>query len=641
MAHRRALAALAALILVPLLLLGAAVGVVQSEWGERWAEGAIARRIDREVQIEDVDVDLGWPPAVHLGRLRVGNPAWATTPDLIDAYGVHAVVEVLPLLRRKLVLPFLSARKATAGLESDAGRATWRFGGDGQGESPFVVGRIDLDEGAIVYRDAEEQTDLRVDARGSAGPGGELDLRAAGRFRGEPTQATATIPALDPTPTAPIRVTGTARIGKTEMTVDGSFATSLDTIDARLGLSGATLRDLRKLAGLELPDTPPYRVDGQLRHTGQEWAFDPFKGKVGDSDLAGTATYRTDGARPRFHAQLRSTKLDLDDLGPLVGTPPNTGAGESASAEQRTKAEERKRASRVFGRDPIDASRWTRLDMDVTLEAKRVLRPQSVPLDALAFRAVLKDGQLRFDPLTFGVAGGRVRGTVALDGRHKPMRADVQLDAQGLKIARLFPKAETMQQSFGTVYGRAKLAGRGASVGEILGSSDGSIALAVDGGHVSLLLVEMLGLDVAEALSLLGTRNRQVTLRCAVADLTVKDGVASPQVFVIDTSDTVVGVTGTAHLGRERLDFVFRPEPKDPSIFALRSPIELTGTIKDPVVTPRIGPIAARVGAAALLAAVNPVLGILPFIETGPGEDTNCGALMAHAKSKGAVKKTP
>jgi hypothetical protein len=100
-------------------------------------------------------------------------------------------------------------------------------------------------------------------------------------------------------------------------------------------------------------------------------------------------------------------------------------------------------------------------------------------------------------------------------------------------------------------------------------------------------------------------------------------------------------VTGTAHLGREQLDLVFRPEPKDPSIFALRSPIELTGTIKDPVVTPQMGPIAARVGAAALLAAVNPVLAIIPFIETGPGEDTNCSALMAHAKAKGAVKKTP
>jgi hypothetical protein len=42
-----------------------------------------------------------------------------------------------------------------------------------------------------------------------------------------------------------------------------------------------------------------------------------------------------------------------------------------------------------------------------------------------------------------------------------------------------------------------------------------------------------------------------------------------------------------------------------------------------------------------LLAAVNPLLAILPFIETGPGKDSNCGALIAQARGKGAVKKTP
>jgi uncharacterized protein involved in outer membrane biogenesis len=640
MAHRRALAALAALILVPFLLLGAAVAIVQSEWGERRAERAIAERIGRDVQIEDVDVDLGWPPALHVERLRIGNPDWATTPDLVDAHGLTAHVEIPPLFRRKLVLPLLSADKASAGLEVDGERATWRFGGGGQGESPFVIGRVDLDQGRIVYRDAGEETDVVVDAQGSAGPGGKLELAATGTFRGEAAKATATIPEFDPRPSAPIRVDAKGTLGKTRVTVDGSFATSPVTIDAKLELAGASLRDLHKLAGVELPDTPPYRIGGTLRHTGQEWVFDPFDGKVGDSDLAGAVTYRSGGARPFFLAKLRSKRLDLDDLGPLVGTAPKTGPGETASARQKREAAKRQATEQVFSHDPIDTSRWTKLDMDVTLDAQRVQRPDAVPIDALAFRAVLKDGRLRFDPLSFGVAGGRVRGTAALDGTHKPMRGDLKLDVQGLKLARLFPQTESMNQSFGTLYGRAKLAGSGASVGDLLGSSNGNVTLAIDGGHVSLLLVEMLGLDLAEALSLLGTRNRQVTLRCAVADLEVRNGVGTADPFVIDTSDTVVGVTGGVDLGAERLGFVFRPEPKDPSIFVLRSPIELNGTFVDPDVKPRIGPIAARVGVAALLAAVNPVLAIIPFIETGPGEDTNCGALTAQAKAKGAVRKT-
>jgi hypothetical protein len=51
---------------------------------------------------------------------------------------------------------------------------------------------------------------------------------------------------------------------------------------------------------------------------------------------------------------------------------------------------------------------------------------------------------------------------------------------------------------------------------------------------------------------------------------------------------------------------------------------------------------AARIvvpSAAALLGARNPVLALLPFTETGPGEDSDCGRLIAEARSHGAHRK--
>jgi len=100
-----------------------------------------------------------------------------------------------------------------------------------------------------------------------------------------------------------------------------------------------------------------------------------------------------------------------------------------------------------------------------------------------------------------------------------------------------------------------------------------------------------------------------------------------------------VTVTGPIDLRGERLHLVFHPEPKDPSIFALRSPIHLQGAFKDPTVRPEIGPIAARIAGAALLAAVNPLLALLPFIETGPGKDSDCAKLIGQVRAKGAIKK--
>ena len=191
----------------------------------------------------------------------------------------------------------------------------------------------------------------------------------------------------------------------------------------------------------------------------------------------------------------------------------------------------------------------------------------------------------------------------------------------------------------GTLYGRADLKGHGASVAQLLGTSDGKATLAVDGGRIGALLVELIGLDVAEAVMLLGRKHKQVELRCAVSGFDVKDGVAHADSFVVDTSDTLIKVEGSVSLAQETLDLETKPYPKDKSPLALRTPLFLKGPLRDPKIRPKPGPLAARFAGAAALGAIAPPLAALAFVETGPGEDANCRELLAEARAKGATKK--
>jgi uncharacterized protein involved in outer membrane biogenesis len=154
------------------------------------------------------------------------------------------------------------------------------------------------------------------------------------------------------------------------------------------------------------------------------------------------------------------------------------------------------------------------------------------------------------------------------------------------------------------------------------------LSLLVTGGTISNLLVEVAGLDLYEALQLLGTRDRQIELRCAIADFRLKDGVAQSEAVVIDTVDTIVTMNGNINFKNETLALKAFPEPKDKSPFVLRSPMLVDGSFRDPNVHPQWGSIAARAAAGGLLAMVNPLLALLPFIETGPGKDSNCGQLI-------------
>jgi uncharacterized protein involved in outer membrane biogenesis len=640
-ARRIVLIVLAVVVLLPLALAGGVVLLVQSEWGERWLEAQVSQRIHREVQVEDIRVKLEWPIGLTFEKIRIGNPGWAKTANLIDANGLHAQLDLSELLHKRIVLPFMSARTAEMGLEIDGDNATWKFG-DAPAKDPsrIELRRVYLDDGHVVFRNDGEDTALDATVKGSLGAKGELNVEAKGKLRGEAMKASVRLPELQTDITRPIRFEGKGTIGATRVAADGIAAgKDFESLDLNLKVSGNSLKHLHKLVGVLLPETPPYRLNGHLKRTGSDWAFDPFDGRVGDSDLGGAALYRKAAPRPFLKANLRSKLLDFDDLGPLVGSPPKTGAGETSSPEQKRKAAALDTSRKVIPKTRFQTERWDDMDADVRLVANKVLRPKQLPVDSLTTHLVLRDGVVTLDPLDFGFAGGRVTSLVKLDGKQKPMNGNIKADIQGLKLARLFPTLKTMDEALGTFYGRAELKGRGNSIADLLDTSNGKLTLAASGGQVSQLLTELLEIDVAKALMLLGTRKQQVELRCAVGHLDVKDGIATPDSFIIDTSETNVNVRGNIDLGDETLNIETHAKGKSPSLVTLRSPIVMEGPFKSPKIHPKGGPIVAQAGAAAALAAVNPALAIAPFVSRGSGKDADCSTLLAEARAQGAVKK--
>jgi len=320
--------------------------------------------------------------------------------------------------------------------------------------------------------------------------------------------------------------------------------------------------------------------------------------------------------------------------------PPRTGAGETASPEQQAKAQQVKASTHVLPREPFSTGKWGQMDADVKLVAARVQRPKQLPIDSLSTHLVLKDAVLTLDPLDFGVAGGKVASRVKIDSHPSPPAGEIRARVENLKLAQLFPTLKNMEDAYGQMYGAVNLKGRGASVGDLLATSDGTMVLTANGGRVSDLLTELLEIDVAKAAMLLGTRKRQVDLRCAVGTFNVKDGVVTPESFIVDTSETFVKVDGKVDLDDERLDLETRGRGKSPSALTLKTPIELQGPFKKPSVHPKAGPLVAQGAAAVALGAVSPALAIIPFVDTGKKQDADCDKLMAEARRKGQVPGT-
>ena len=59
------------------------------------------------------------------------------------------------------------------------------------------------------------------------------------------------------------------------------------------------------------------------------------------------------------------------------------------------------------------------MNADVTLVAKKILRPSEVALEDMRVHLLLENGLLTLAPLEFGFSGGKIAASLKLDGRHE------------------------------------------------------------------------------------------------------------------------------------------------------------------------------------------------------------------------------
>jgi uncharacterized protein involved in outer membrane biogenesis len=593
---------------------------------------AVSNATGRELVIEGrLGPVWSWVhPRIRAEGVSFANAGWGKADYLLSAEAIEASISVFPLLAGRVVLPEVHLQGAELSLEQDAdGRKNWILKDEPEEqkkESRLHVKQLTVEQGRLRWQDAWREhsfvADLSTDDSGIAFSG-------EGTYSGMPLKAKGhtghVLSVRDESTPSPI--SGEIRIGDTAATLEGTLTglVGFKGIDINFKqLAGKTMEDLYWIIGLAFPDTSPYKLSGRLIRTDGMWKFENFAGKVGESDLAGTLQVDTGGngekKRPFMHGDLTSKMLNFADLGPLVGTnQPREGAG-------------------VLPDAPFNVDRWESVDADVRLKAGTIKRPEQLPIDNLSTRWQLRDKVLSFNPLEFGIAGGKLAGTVKVDGNKEPVRGDVTMRVRHLQLAKLFPTIKQAQGSIGDLNGLIELSGTGDSVGKLLGSSNGKIGIYMDEGKVSRFLMELMALQLWDAVRVKLKGDEEIDIRCVIADFGVKGGVAHANAFVFDTAVVNVGGKGTIDLKTEAMDLTLKPEPKDRGVGSLRTPLHIKGTFSEPDIGPDMGKLAARGAGTIVMGIINPLLAILPLIEEGKGKDSNCGALIAQA-TKSAKQK--
>ncbi|MGZ3252757.1 MAG: AsmA family protein [Burkholderiaceae bacterium] len=611
----------------------------------------------------DTDQDESWRGAVpwpHLVAqdIRIGDPATlsraadtagtASPADMAHIQQFSFSLNPFALLEKKIVIPLLRFDSAAITLRREPdGKNNWTFTNDDT-PSPWKLNlqRVVFTKGSIHLIDQVKHIDVMADIDTiNDDPIYGITWQVHGKFNGAAINGSGKAGALLALQhqKSPYHLMGHLRMGKTMIAVEGTLTkpTDLAALDMHLKLSGTSMAELYHFTGLVLPETPPYATEGHLIGTlgahRSHWIYQKFSGKVGSSDISGSLDYQAKQPRPLLSGTVVSHRLYFPDLAPIIGADSNTSkAKRDDSTVQPT--------NKALPVEPFKTERWTSIDADIKFSAESIIRNEQLPIKALTTNLHLQDGVLTLLPLNFDIAGGAISSDITLDGSGRTgknaIKAQLKMTASHLKIQQLFPKQQSMYASVGEIDGQASLSAVGNSVGNLLGNANGEIRTLINQGSISKLLLEEIGLNIGNVILTSMAGDKQIKLNCMATDFGVTNGLMQTRSFIIDTDDAILNVNGTINLTQEQLDLTIKPKSKGLRVFSLRAPIYVQGSFKQPKVSVDKGVMAMRVGGAIALAAIAPVALLIPLVNVGPQENSECAALLAAARTK-PVAPTP
>lgn len=591
------------LLSLVMVVVGGLYLFVTSDYLRGQLEGRASDFTGRKTRIAHISIDWGTTSNVRLDGVEIANAQWGKAPHMLKVEQVDFDISLWPLLKGDLVLPRLVLRKPELEIEvGDKEQLNWSMGEtpvatgaakalepDNRYDTP-LIGQLEITDGKLAYRDTKRKLELDgavTTATGKAGDQPQAELSLKGKLEGQPLEVRfigGSVLALrdteQPYPLDLDIVFGATKL-KAKGTVQDPFKWTGANVD--LTLSGPNMSDIYPLLGIPGPPTPPYTITGKLEREPGVWKFVRSKWRVGESDLTGEVTI-DERKKPEFlTAKLVSQKLVFEDLAPLIGLPPARKT--NVSAKQAQTQQQLEASGDLFPNVPLNIEKLRAMNMDVTLDAKKVIAPPWLPVQALAFRVVILNGVATVKPLTMSVfGGGTIQGELVMDARTDTPKVRANLRAGDIEFKNFFRESRYFDATQGKIQGRLALAGNGRSLAQVMGTADGHVALALGGGSVSSLMVSLAGLQIFDALILYVAGDNRIPIKCAMGRLNFQQGTVAFDRTLLDTQKSVLYVQGQASLKSQTVKAEIDAHRKGFDLLDLHGTVRVEGKLRNPQV---------------------------------------------------------
>jgi AsmA family protein len=629
-----------------LLLLSGIVAVKLLLTDERlsaFARERVKNSLGRELKLEDLSLQFRPLPTLLIRNAELGNPSWAKEAFFLHADEVTARLDLTSLLRGQIEPAALSVKGLSVNLEiSPDNRKNWQMqtpaakrDTGGSSSASLRLASLQLEDVRIRYaKHAEPLLELQIEELHAHADPGLRKVRMDARIlRNE--IALQLEARLDD-------VSGIGREGAVSSgTVELSFGSAQLGISGSIPISG-TLRnhklnadfnarstgEMLRFFGIANIDLAPIKASVELREDKQDVRASNLFFQIGELKINGNGKIHVTGSKPYYRASLAVQHLDwtqtMRDFG-RPSLPP-------------------KPAGQLFRDTPLGwqaVSAMQKITGKTELRIQRVKLRSGIELKDLKADIDASEKLLRIDGFSFSMLDGRVKGNLALEGRRRTAKLNLEMNKVSLGKW-LAARGHRLTLSGGPMDLKASLSASGLSMKDLAESLAGPVNISVGPAKLQSKQMQQAETWLIGLAPVFSTSEAdQVNLACMSAYLPFEKGrAASEPIGGIRSDASQFLASGYVDLKQQTLDLRGRVRARSGVSLGVSNiaggNLKIAGRIDKPAIglDPEGTPGAlARIGAAIMTSGVS-ILATALWDAANPASDPCQITFSAHEKQR-------
>ncbi len=247
----------------------------------------------------------------------------------------------------------------------------------------------------------------------------------------------------------------------------------------------------------------------------------------------------------------------------------------------------------------------------------------------------LKDGKLALKQ----AKGKQIGGNAVLDVMMTATGKDPATLAVNYKLRDANPQklangeAAKNGDVTGSLNAALDLKSMGDNMEEILSGLEGNMLVTGSGSTLGAGAVRLWSGGLMSAILPDFSSGDRLDIACAVMNFPIKDSIAAADPMVIDTKRALIVGTGTYNIAQDRLNLTLKPKSKELAVGRVINGVKVTGSIADPVFSPDLLELGAKIG-GVLLGVVNPAMLALPLSDLGLSANSPCAEYLQQQKQE-------